>query len=95
MKASEIIQKVKTAYLHAKSASVRVQARERGEDERARAEIELICDDLATNGINPNSPLGLTCIVEIGKHRLQKIAEEMRRENRTDDDRDEFTRGLV
>jgi len=75
----KIVQKVREAFRTVKYTVGRERAWTKAENERTRAEIELIMDDLVQEGINPLSPLGLTCIVEIMKDKVNKIAEEVRR----------------
>jgi hypothetical protein len=71
---SNILQRVYNAFYRARLALGRQNAREKIEAERQRAAIELALDDIAAEGIDPRSPLGLTMLLEMAQERLRKVA---------------------
>ncbi len=92
MTTSEIIKRCRKAFFQMRNMEENVKSRAKLEGERGAAEVVLIMDDLRQEGINPLSPLGLTCVTEIWKEKQRQIAREI---GKGADDRDAFTSGSL
>jgi hypothetical protein len=73
MSSNTVIRKVRKAWFRMTTAHQISSVRERMEADRGAAEIELIMDDVRAEGIDPQSPLGLACVVEVWKEKQQEI----------------------
>ena len=92
---SALIQKVRTAYAEKRRLEAVVRRQYKSEMERCNAIAELILDDIAAEGIDPNSELGTLCFLALAEQYRREMHEALR--PRREIDRgplsDDFTRG--
>lgn len=93
---SELIQQAKKQYAQAKTKKVIALAREKVEMERCSAMAELMFDEIREHGVNPESELGMICIMLLTERERRKIQEEIRPKREIDRSplSDDFTKGL-
>ena len=70
----DVVQRLLREYtLDRRQQAIR-KAHARSDAQRYLAELELLCDDLKEEGINPLSPLGQECVARVLEQRLGKKA---------------------